>query len=248
MFNQDFSPIKKKYALNNSYFKNRRPQDPSTPFEVLEYYKQHKELPYNEALTDNWFYDCFVEYQKRAGVFNSQFFTPPQTAKKMVDLAVEHSPAPYISVLDACCGFGMITKELVKGFEYVTAFDIDEKMIYACDYFCDLETLQLEVEDFKNPIEQKGLLKGIQGRKYDMVVSNPPYEVKELTEFLYFLDNVLVEGGIAILLIPMGFLDKSRPKRLVEILNQFHILNRTPMTEDFARTKTKAEIVELRKI
>ncbi len=76
MFNQDFYPIKKKYALNNSYFKNKGPQDPSTPFEVLEYVKQHNELPYKEKIHDNWFYDCFVEYQKRNGVFNSQYFTP----------------------------------------------------------------------------------------------------------------------------------------------------------------------------
>lgn len=243
-----FEKIKNKYALNNSYFKNRRPADPSTPFEVLEYVKEYNELPYSQDLHDDWFYDCFIEYQKRAGVQNAQFFTPKNTAFKMVDIAIEHSYASHLSILDACCGFGQITKELVKSFDYITAFDIDSNMIDACDYFCNSKKLKLEVEDFKNPIEKNGMIKGIQGRKYDIVVANPPYEVKDLTDFLYFLYDVMYVNGVAILLIPQSFLDKTRPIRLVNILNKFHILNRTPMTEEFARTKTKAEIVELRKI
>ncbi len=222
---KQFEKIKKKYALNNSYFKNRRPQDPSTPFEVF-----------------NWLYDCFVEYQKRAGIFNSQFFTPQNTAEELANIAYGYTTDENTRILDACCGFGQITKELFKlGLYQITAFDFDADLVSL--YQCALPTIRVFNEDFKD--EEN--IKGVRGSKYDLVVSNPPYEVKELTEFLYFLDDVLAEGGIAVLLIPMGFLDKSRPKRLVEILNQFHILNRMPMSEEFARTKIKAEIVELRK-
>ncbi len=238
-----FEKIKKKYRLNNSYFKNRRPQDPSTPFEVFDYVKQHKELPYNEEFCNNWLYDCFVEYQKRAGVFNSQFFTPEATAKELAEIAYGYTTNGNARILDACCGFGQITKELFKlNLNQITAFDFDAELVSLCQSI--LPTIKVFTEDFKD--EEN--IKGVRGAKYDIVVSNPPYEVKELTEFLYFSDDVLVESGIAVLLIPMGFLDKSRPKRLVEILNQFHRLRRTPMNEEFARTKVKAEIVELRKI
>ncbi len=237
-----FEKITKKYALNNSYFKRRRPQDPSTPFEVLEYVKQHNELPYNEDLTDNWFYDCFVEYQKRAGVFKSQYFTPKETAKELASIVYEYTTDNNTRILDACCGFGQITKELVSlNLEQITAFDFDVDLINACKYFNPV--VKFFEEDFRDYN-----VKGVRSSQYNIVVSNPPYEVKELTEFLYFLDDVLYSGGVAVLLVPMGFLDKSRPKRLVDVLNQFHILNRNPMTEEFARTKIKAEIVELRKI
>lgn len=65
-----FEKLKKKFALNNSYFKNIRwvENAPQTPFEVYEYYKEHSELPYNAEPKEDWFYKCFVEYQKRAGV------------------------------------------------------------------------------------------------------------------------------------------------------------------------------------
>jgi hypothetical protein len=78
---------------------------------------------------------------------------------------------------------------------------------------------------------------------WNVVVRND--DGKYLTSFFEFLSNQLYQKGIAILLIPLGFLDKSRPEKLVKLLNKFGILHREPMTEKFERTNTIAEIVVL---
>ena len=59
--------------------------------------------------------------------------------------------------------------------------------------------------------------------------------------------DLLGDGGLAILLLPKGFIDKDKPKALVEILEKFSVMHREDMEEDFARTAIKAEIVVLEK-
>lgn len=232
-----FEKIKKKFSLNNSYFKNRKPQDPKDPFEVLEYLKEHNELPYTEEVSESWFYDCFVEYQKRAGVQNSQFFTPTLTAEQ-----IAYKTSMYAietdKILEPCCGFGQITKALIsQGFEDIKAFDNDPKMAETCEYFHGehAKIFQADFADYKEDEIQ-----------YDVIVSNPPYEAKDLTEFLAFCIEKLKIDGVAILLIPAGFLYKSRPAKLVQTLNEFAIIDRQPMQEEFAQTKARAELVVLK--
>ena len=233
----NFEKLKKKFALNNSYFKNRQYNAPSNPFEVLEYYKEHKELPYNDGeIKDNWFYDCFCEFQKRAGVRNSQFFTPAKTAERIAEIVFEYAEFNE-RILDACCGFGQITKALKnKGYQQIEAFDNDKQMSDAC---FDLTGVDARTYDFNSEDNF--------ANKYNIIVSNPPYEVKDLTKFLEFVDEHLNETGKAVLLIPSGFLDKARPARLVQILNEFYIEKRESMSEKFERTGTVAEIVVLSK-
>jgi len=235
-----FEKLKKKFALTNSYFKNRQHNAPSNPFEVLEYYKEHNELPYeNGAITNNWFYECFCEYQKRAGVHGSQFFTPPNTAKRMVEILFEHTKFDE-KVLDACCGFGQITQQLkAKGYEQIEAFDNDKLMVGACYDLHDSRFLTIFRHDFTSEETLPN--------KYDAIISNPPYGVRDLTAFLEFVDKHLYETGKAILLIPRRFLDKQRPAKLVKVLSKFHIELRELMSESFARTGAVAEIVVLTK-
>ena len=235
-----FEKLKKKFALNNSYFKNRQHNAPSNPFEVLEYYKEHNDLPYeNGTVTNDWFYQCFIEFQKRAGVHNQQFFTPTNTAIQMADLAKRYTQNDDVMVLDACCGFGQITRQLAnQGFSQIIAFDNDTNLVDACHFFCGNDASVYQY-DFKSEEEYKYC--------FDLVVANPPYDGKDLTEFLSFVYSVLYGNGIAILLIPQGFLDKTRPANLVQILNKFSIKERIKMSESFARTGTAAEIVVLSK-
>jgi hypothetical protein len=82
----------------------------------------------------------------------------------------------------------------------------------------------------------------------NQIISNPPYEVAELTMFLEWILSVQDSGGISILLIPKGFIQKERPKALVNILQQFSVIEKEDMRESFERTAIKAEIVVLRKI
>jgi predicted RNA methylase len=232
---ETFEKIKKRFALNNSYFKNRRPQDPSTPFEVFDYLKQHGELPYNVPANSEWLYDCFSEFQKRGGVQNQQFFTPTGTAKRMVEISKDYTNSDDVQVLDACCGFGQITNQLLKfGYENIFAFDNDKNMV-------DLMwSIHEQVSTTKQDYTEISRL-----QQFQFIISNPPYDGKDLTAFFEFLSNQLCHNGIAVLLIPLGFLDKSRPEKLVKLLNKFGILHREPMIEKFERTNAVAEIVVL---
>ena len=241
--NRKFEKIKKKFALNNSYFKNRLPEHPENPFEVLEYLKQHGELPYkNGEMTDDWFYDCFIEYQKRAGVQNSQFFTPTKTALKIAYTLYMYAGFDD-EILEPCCGFGQITCQLVNlGFSKILSFDNNEQMIEAAEsFFYNVHSVEFEVHDYTSDDRVH------MDRKYPFIVSNPPYDIKELTVFLEYVREKLDCKGIAVLLIPQGFLDKTRPAKLVQILNDFTILERKPMEEPFARTGVRGEIVVIQK-
>lgn len=230
-----YEKLKKKYALNNSYFKNRQYNAPSNPFEILEYFKEHNELPYdNGSISDNWIYECFTEYQKRVGVYGSQFFTPLKTANRMAELADtwfdEHDPF----VLDACCGFGMLSKSLRnKGF-IVKGFDIDINFKEMYNHFVESEFTKSDFREYQD--------------EYQSIISNPPYEVTKCINFLENLHSWLLKNGVAILLLPKGFVDKERPKNLVNIMQKFDVIHREDMTEEFERTKARAEIIILRKV
>jgi len=234
METKTFEKVKKQYALNNSYFKGNYggySQKPTNPVEVMQYYKQHGELPFAYH-GDNWLYDCYNEYQKRNGVYNSQFFTPDATADRMAELASRYFDKG-LPVLDACCGFGQLTRALLKegfqAFGYDFSYDLTE--LYKEYTKCDAQHTDFQTFNVK----------------YTNIMSNPPYEVPILTEFLECTYNILEDGGRLILLIPNGFVDKTKPKRTYEILEQYKTLHTERMQEEFVRTKVYAEIVVLEK-
>lgn len=222
----------KKYALNNSYFKNKGYDMPDTILEIAKYNEEKGELPFAYS-GKNWIYDAFCERQKRRGVYNSQFLTPDETACRMMHFAGKY----FInnSVLEPCCGTGQITKELLKDEYDVTAYDIDcemaelSKMLYP-----NANIYQSDFRDFTG--------------SYDQVIANPPYETPVLTEFLDWIDSIQSVGGVSILLIPQGFINKDRPKALFNTLRKFSVVEVEPMRENFERTNCNAEIVVLRKL
>ena len=237
---KQFDKVDKKYALNNSYFKNRKNTYPANPLEVAMYHEQHGTLPFDYSGT-NWLYETYIEYQKRNSVYHSQYFTPPATALRIASLADKYFVDPKGEangrpwVMDMCCGFGMLSKPIRELGFIVRGFDFSHEMIDLYNFsqeciaeLCNFETDHVEL--------------------YDYVVANPPYEVPKLTKLFERLhSDFLADNGKAIILLPKGFMLKEKPKALVEILEKFNIIHSEDMTEDFAHTKIKAEIVVLEK-
>ncbi len=232
---------KKKYALNNSYFKNRFQDDPADPFEVLEYFIKNSELPYEngEIDPDTWFYECFVEYQKRKNVELSQFFTPPKTADRVAELLEEYSNNSDPYVLDACCGYGQLSMACIKRGFLVDGFDLGRDFQEPYAYFVETEFLKSNFADFH--IHENKYF----NKTYNSIISNPPFE--ELIEFFNFLNKTLEFDGIAVLLLPLGAWGKDKPKYFIELKGNFELIHRENMTESFARTGAKAEIIVLKK-
>ena len=228
-----FEKIKKRYALNNSYFKNRRPQDPSTPFEVFQYYEEHKELPYNMEYDEYFLFNCYVEFNKRSKVFREQFFTPPDTADRMAYLIDEYAKKDDVNVLDLCCGYGQLSKAVKKVGFIVSGIDIDIELCKLYEEFIESEAI---VMDFENLISSQ-----------DIIIANPPYSIKLLTSFLEKLHEILKDDGIACLLLPKGFFEKERPKKTVDIINKFSVVYSEDMKEQFGSTKINAEILIINK-
>lgn len=231
-----FDKVTKKYALNNSYFKNRNFNMPGNPFEVFEYYLQHKELPYSTSATllAEMIYECFIEFQKRNTIYRSQFFTPPAVAKQMAEIADDYFNDDRL--LDACCGFGILSSTMLELGYKPTGFDID------CDFNHMYRILSQSVMQTLDINDINGV-----SDKFKSIISNPPYELPLLTVFMEQLYKWLDDDGVAVLLIPKGFVDKDRPKNLVSILNKFSVEYRESACEPFARTGVGAEIVVLHK-
>jgi SAM-dependent methyltransferase len=234
----------KKYALNNSYFKvNKMCELPDTITDIDRYLKEHGELPFRYTGT-NWVYDAFTERQKYRGVQNSQFLTPDATAERMA-----HFSGKYFlggDVLEPCCGTGQITKQFLKDGYRITAFDNDFDMVYICGAYCENnDNLRIFHDDFLDKVKHNrdDSLIGIQ-----QIIANPPYEISALTGFLEWIDKVQSAGGISILLLPKGFVNKDRPKRTFQALRKFGVIDLEDMRESFARTHTKAEIAVLKKL
>ncbi len=221
--------VEKKYALNNSYFKNRKSEYPDTLLEIVQYWKEFDQLPF-EYIGKNWIYDAMCERQKKLGIINSQYLTPDKTAKQIAEMTNNFVPKDS-KVLDACCGTGQLTKYLIESGLKVTGFDIDEQMVEICKLLYPTGTFS--TYDF-NQDNNLG--------KWDLIVANPPYEQKEIVSFLEWLSLALNKDGKAILLIPKDFLAKDKPKKLVEMISRFEVLHQEEMTETFFHTSWKSDI------
>lgn len=106
-----FEKMLSRYALANSYFKNRLLIWPDTLCEIHDYLQQHGELPFRYD-GDNWPYDALCEQQKRRGVRLSQYLTPDATARQIAALAVRYFENDS-RIMDVCCGTGQLTRALI---------------------------------------------------------------------------------------------------------------------------------------
>lgn len=211
-----FEKIAKRYALANSYFKNRLLIWPDTLCEIHDYLQQHGELPFRYD-GDNWSYDALCERQKRRGVRLSQYLTPDATARRIAALAVRYFENDS-RIMDVCCGTGQLTRALIAEGVHpsqIVGLEVDREL---ADFYARLY-----------PVTQTliGPYRDIDFR-CENVVANPPFETTEVVDFLSWLAKVQQPGDRSVLLLPHGFIDKQRPKGIQETLRQFKVLYRTP--------------------
>lgn len=119
-------------------------------------------------------------------------------------------------------------------------FDIDHELVSLSQLLIDENVAPgsaFYFEDFTVIDELAG--------QYQMIVSNPPFTNMPL--FLQKLDLLLTNEGTAVLILPIGFLQKTRPSNLVAALHKFDCIHAEPVKEPFAQTGINTEIVVLRK-
>jgi SAM-dependent methyltransferase len=174
------------------------------------------------------------EHQRHYGVVNGQHLTPDAVAVKMAWLARWHSPEA-MQVLDACCGTGQITKELLKHGFRVSAFDNDVTMTEIHQYL--YPTCYAAIVDFRE-------FKGVQ---VPLIVACPPSDEEVLAEFMAWLVESLTPGGRAVLLLPDRYVDEEEPEELAANLSRLKIRERSMPVEKFAHTDAAFEIVVVEK-
>ena len=242
-----YEKIKKPFALNNSYFKNKWRGCPSTPLECLEYKQEHSERPFK---WDYDIYDVVIEYQKRSQSnmkLLDQYYTPPKLAQRLAELCKYdfekqdenyYNKVPYRSVLDACCGFWMITRYLVN--EDICAFDVDSDNIKIIETMWYNDNIKVIQYNFKRDL-------GI--GKFPCIVANPPYGKAsiDIDEFMQFIDNHLDDDWQAVLLVPNRYFESERPKKRVDLLSKWRVIYKEKASDEFVHTKINTSIYIIKK-
>ncbi|MDH6310893.1 ParB/RepB/Spo0J family partition protein [Dysgonomonas sp. PFB1-18] len=219
-----------KYALHNSYFKNKKQGSPDTLLEIVQYWKLYGELPFNYT-GDDWLYQTVIERQKKRGVILSQYPTPDCLAKQLVKLTDNFLPKNN-RVLNACCGIGQITKYLLDSKLDVTGFDIDEELVELCrSIYPDAEYYTY---DYREEIMEE--------EKWDLIISNPPLEKADLHSFLSWLSRTLSDVGYAIILLPKDYLGKTYPPKLHKCLRRFDVCHKEAVCEESKYSMLSHEI------
>lgn len=214
----------------DKYFDNRKPNDPATLAGVVSYYVEHRDLPFR-YYGSCWPYDVANEIRKREGNDPDRVLTPPATAARIAHLAQKFSEDTFI-VLDACCGTGQLSDALL-GLEFiVVGFDRDPEMIAAHNLI--YKQVMAQEADFNNIST---------GMKWQLIVSAPPVSDKPLREFFVWLVKNLAERGRAVLLLPKGTVDRTKPRSLKKSLEKLVVLHREDVREAIPGTDTAYEIV-----
>lgn len=235
----------KKFSMRN-YFKsvsyNKR--YPQSPLDMILYKSMFNDIPVSDVSVEepDWFYKVIVEYQKgRGSVYHQQFFTPYKTAMRMAEILkekAENNDELYPTILDACCGFGQLSiacSNTMPGV-VIVGFDFSYEMI-EMNRKLNIDNSNVGIVD----------LKEYNLANYDYVISNPPYEMKDFKDFLELLVRVTNPSATIVMLVPVGYVDRERPKEVKALLENFTVIHREPMTEPFYLTKIQAEIVVLRR-
>ena len=239
----DFRPVSKRYSIDY-YWKGGAPMGwPDSPTAALAYWLQHGSWPFDFRLPDrlvDQYYEVQIAYQKRRGVYADQFFTSPGNCDFVFDCIQKDATSRLArTVLDACAGFGMLASRLLDNENYaVTTLERDWVLPNDSDVLLEgrANIVRDEFQTYQ-PAE-----------KFDLVVSNPPFSGNTGVEFIQSIPKFLAPYGMAWLILPVGFVDKTRPKALTDALDRFSIERRVNLPEDFAHTKIRCELVQMQLI
>lgn len=161
-------------------------------------------------LTDEYLNSKSKTERKKIG----QFFTSKETAMFMVDLSNIHSES--IKILDAGAGTGILSTALLEKLNDIEEIKNIEIDLYENDE-CIVEVLKNNIEKVKNKnkkIEKCNIInenfilhnKNNFEKKYDIVISNPPYKKisKSAEEALVMQDVVYGQPNMYFLFMAMA--------------------------------------------
>ena len=165
---------------------------------------------------------------------NSIQTTPDAVAVKMAWLAKWYGQGET-RVLDACCGIGCITRELLKNNLTVSAFDIDPSNTAVHNHH--FPECYAVLSDFRK----------LEGMQWPLIVSHPPFGKETLIEFIDWLVRSLIPGGRGVLLLPDRYVDDEAPEELIRTLARLKILDRSKPKDMFSPANESFEIVVVEK-
>lgn len=229
--------ITKNYSLKYYVKQNTYKIMPYTLPEIYEYFKTFGKLPFSCKDEENWVYEYLIERQRKSGVYNDQFFTPPALAEKFA-LAVDSKVPLYKSsvIVDLCCGFGGLSKEFKKlGFYNVTGVDCDKEQHF--DYVCE----KLGINYLDSQIEN--LDTNLFPEKADLIISNPPYQTSVYPHLFNKAFDLLESYDTLALILPTTFFETLKDKETKKVLEKWTSPYKICDSNiEFARTKVSTSI------
>lgn len=170
-------------------------------------------------------FDNYAEFSQAKKEFEmGQFFTPHELCRDMVELL---APLPTDMVLDMCCGMGNFFNHLPNQHN-AYGFDIDDKAVTVARYLYPNAT-----------IEQCDIRRYKPDKRFDVVIGNPPFNLKfdnELSQFYYMNKacEVLNPAGFLMLIVPASFLQNEfwEKTKVAAVNRDFCFIGQTQLAPD----------------
>ena len=128
--------------------------------------------PFQYILKESYFYNLTLKVDERALI-------PRPETEELVDLIIKENKEENLKVLDIGTGTGCIPlalKNANNSWE-ISAFDVDEAAVQLAKENATLNQLAIHIE--KLDILNESNWKFCDGESFDVIVSNPPYILKE---------------------------------------------------------------------
>lgn len=95
-------------------------------------------------------------------------YRPAADSRLLIDAFAEHGPEPVATVLDLCCGSGVIGISAAMAGHRVEATDSNRRAVVSCRRNALLNGVAVGVR-------HGSLFEPVRGQRFDAILSNPPY-------------------------------------------------------------------------